>query len=67
MQVVFDLGKLHFFNARKVDSELNSSVSEDLDDDGKELSYFFHRYALKLKGFVLCNLSSVLKSIFVQY
>lgn len=30
--VVFDLGKLHFFNARKMESEQNS-FSEDVDDD----------------------------------
>ncbi|KFM78294.1 Vacuolar protein sorting-associated protein 13D, partial [Stegodyphus mimosarum] len=31
--VVFDLGKLHFFNAKKDDLTKSTSVSEDLDDD----------------------------------
>lgn len=40
LQVVFDLGKLHFFNARKMDSE-QSSLSEDLEDDGIVTHFFF--------------------------
>lgn len=33
--MVFDLGKLHFFNARKEVSDKNTPVSDDLDDDGE--------------------------------
>lgn len=38
--MVFDLGKLHFYNARKEVLDKDTPVSDDLDDDGKSFMQY---------------------------